>query len=207
MNAVPKETNENASNGMDLLEKLNQLKEEYYSENSKNTFFKNSQKQKIAKEISEQFDLNILIQRTAFILPNTASIYVDYTVFKHYANENNYHNIIQYVIQLINYCIHTYGFYEIHSNLSTFTISAAERYKQVFYMFNTACLSNTDINYSNVLKVWYIYHPPNVIDVIYKFFKTVADPLALSKLIIVDKNESEEKIKELFSGSQLSSKI
>jgi hypothetical protein len=200
MNPLPKETTDSDPKEMDLLAKLNQFKDDYYSENSKNLFFKKSQKQKIAQEISQQFDLNELICRTIYIVPNTASIYVDYTIFKHYANESNYPIVIQYIIQLIHHCIHIYGYYEIHSNLSSFTISAAERHKQIFYMFNETCLQNTSINYSQSLRTWYIYHPPSVIDVIYKFFKTVTDPLALSKLVIIDKSESEERIRSLFSS-------
>jgi hypothetical protein len=185
-------------NNNDLIGQMSKLKEDYYSQNAKNTFFKKNQKIELAKQMSSTFDINLLLQKTGYIIPGTPNIYFDYTVFKLFANEDNYNLIVSYILNLFQTCITNYGEYIVHVNLDTFTVSAAERYKNLITLFNESCISNTSIEYSKMLKFWKIYYTPSVIDMITKILKTVLEPEIIKKIIFISKKESDEKLQNLF---------
>jgi hypothetical protein len=180
----------------DLKSKVDLFKEEYFSQNRKNTFFKNRQKMEIARKISESFDLNDLIQKTSFVIPNTNKIYIDYTVFKLYANENNYESILTHLIKLYMFCIEHYNSFEVHVNLQSLTPSATEKYKKCIELFNTMT-SNCTI--SNYLTNWYVYNPPSMIDIIKHILTCVLDPLLMNKVTVFTKLESPDKMNQLFN--------
>jgi hypothetical protein len=188
-------------NKNELLDQMSKFKEDYYSQNTKNTFFKKNQKFDLAKQVSLSFDINMLLQKTGYIIPGTQHIYFDYTVFKSFANEDNYNLIVSYILNLFQTCITNHGEYIVHVNLDTFTVSAAERYKNLITLFNECCLSNKTIEYSKLLKFWKIYYTPSVIDMITKILKTVLEPEIIQKIIFVSKKESDEKLQKLFESA------
>ena len=75
-------------------DKIQQLQEQYYNKNKKNSLFKSSQKLDCAKHITEQIPLNDLLSKTFFLKENTNIVITDYLVFKTYANPNNYQQIV-----------------------------------------------------------------------------------------------------------------
>jgi hypothetical protein len=182
----------------ELLGQMSKFKEDYYSQNTKNTFFKKNQKLELAKQMSSSFDINLLLQKTGYIIPGTQHIYFDYTVFKLFANEDNYNLIVSYILNLFQICITNYGEYNVHVNLDTFTVSAAERYKNLITLFNESCISNKSVEYSKSLKCWNIYYTPSVIDMITKVLKTIIEPDIIKKIIFISKHESDEKLQTLF---------
>jgi hypothetical protein len=188
-------------NKNELLDQMSKFKEDYYSQNTKNTFFKKNQKIDLAKQVSLSFDINMLLQKTGYIIPGTQHIYFDYTVFKTFANEDNYNLIVSYILNLFQTCITDHGEYIVHVNLDTFTVSAAERYKNLITLFNECCMSNKSIEYSKMLKFWKIYYTPSVIDMITKILKTVLEPEIIQKIIFVSKKDSEEKLQNLFESA------
>jgi hypothetical protein len=188
-------------NKNELLDQMSKFKEDYYSQNTKNTFFKKNQKFDLAKQVSLSFDINMLLQKTGYIIPGTQHIYFDYTVFKSFANEDNYNVIVTYILNLFQTCITNHGEYIVHVNLDTFTVSAAERYKNLITLFNESCMSNKTIEYSKLLKFWKIYYTPSVIDMITKILKTVLEPEIIQKIIFVSKKESDEKLQKLFESA------
>ena len=183
----------------DLILKMNKYKEEFYKTNTKNTFFKNKQKMELARKISENFNMNEMLRLTAYIIPNTPHIYFDYTVFKLYANETNYTEIAQFVLNRFEECIHQYGEYVVHVNLDSLTISAAERYKRLIEVFNVLCIQNTSIHFTDRLRCWYVYNPPSVLDMIHKILITVLDKDAISKINIVSKKDSPEILSKILN--------
>ena len=102
-------TDKQNSENNEFIDKINTFKEDYYSKNSKNYFFKNAQKNELANEISSQFELDKLLHSTAFQIANTENVFFDYTVFKLYANDTNYNYIIQHVLNLFHHCIIHFG--------------------------------------------------------------------------------------------------
>lgn len=180
----------------DLKTQVDSFKEQFFAHNKKKLFFKNKQKMEIAQKISESFDINDLIKRTSFILPNTNKIYIDYTIFKLYANENNYEIILTHIIKLYMYCIETYNSFEVHVNLKSLTPSATEKYKKCIELFN---IMTSNCTISNYLTSWYVYNPPSMIDIIKHILIYVLDPIVMNKVVVYSKTESNDKMNQLFN--------
>jgi hypothetical protein len=180
----------------DILKDIESFKNTYYSENRKNIFFKKSQKLDCATKISNEFDINDLLSQTVFIIPNTNRVYLDYTVFKLYANPDNYNTIVNYVIQLFRTCIETHGSFECHFNLNSFTITAAERYKTVIELFCKECLKS-ETRYGRMMSKMYIYYSPGMLEKFTNLFSHLIDPFVRDRFVVYNKDESEEKIQKL----------
>jgi hypothetical protein len=198
-------------NNNELLERVNDFKNEYYNNQSKNLFFKKSQKMDMAKQLSQSFDLNELLRNFTYNIPNTSNIYLDYTIFKLFANESNYQMIIDYFLNIIDYCIYTYGEYNIHLNMESFTVSAAERYYGFLELYVNNCLMKTKTNhflYSEKLKNFYIYNPPSVLDMVHKIFRKVIQKEVNEKFVVIPKKDSKVAIEKLLDfSSEKSSNI
>ena len=182
----------------DLLAQVNKFKDNYYSKNSKNMFFKKTQKAECAEQIAQQFDINVLLNNTVYIIGDTNQVFFDYAVFKLYANEGNYQQIVDYVLLLFDIIIRKHGTYVTHVNLDTFTVSAAERYKKVIQTFNATCIRNTEFVYTQRLQSWHIYNPPSVIDMVHKILKPFIEPSVFNNVRVVSKEESAARLSELF---------
>lgn len=183
----------------ELWNNIEKYKNEYYSENKKAFFFKKSQKLDCAANISSKFDIEDLLSQTFAILPNTNRIYLDYTVFKLYANPENYTTIVEYVIKLFNICIDKYGSFECHFNLKSFTITAAERYKSVIELFCKECLKS-ETRYGSMMQKMYIYYSPGMIEKLTSIFSHLIDPLIRDRFVVYNKEESDDKMIENLSN-------
>jgi hypothetical protein len=183
----------------EIIVQLNELKKTYYEKNTKNIFFKKSQKMDFTNTVLSEYDLNYLIQNTCTIIPNTNRIYIDYRVFKMYANPLNYYNIIQYILNLLNNCIEKYGSVYTCVNLDSFSVSAAERYKDIIQMYCNECIkSNT--NYAELTNKIYIYNTPLVMGTISQLLSKIICKEIREKVIMFSKEESDKKIEELFNA-------
>jgi len=190
-----------ATSTSSLMKDLESFKEEYYSKNSKNTFFKKSQKADCAKKICEEYDIYELLKQTAYFIPSNNEIFFNYPMFKLFANEENYNTIIDYVFELINESIRLYDQYIIHIDLSGFTITAAERYKGLIIKFNAKCIESKEIRYINYCKKWFIYNPPLVIDMIGSIVYPLLHPDVLNNLTICPKKDSPNALNALFGNA------
>jgi hypothetical protein len=178
-----------------LIKEIEKFQDTYYSHSGgKNAVFKKSQKLECASQISTNFDIQLLLNKTAYIIQNTNKIFIDYTVFKLYGTPDNYKLIIQRIFSLLLEVINTYGNYECHINLNSFTITAAERYKKIIEMFCSECLQNTT-KYAMYLSKMHIYNSPNMLENIAKIFMHYIEPSVKSKIEIHNKIESNEQIK------------
>jgi len=188
----------NTEGQIDFNKRIEELTNQYYSDNKKNTFFKSSQKIECATTITNQIGIDELIQKTIYVIPNTNCVFMDYTVFKTYATPDNYNKIVGYILSLFDYCIAKYGEYYAHVNLDSFTISAAERYKNLIECFLTNCMSS-ESQYSFKLKHMLIYNTPNTFNNISKLLMPFIDPLVRQKIMFYDKKCSGELITRLLS--------
>jgi hypothetical protein len=175
-------------------EKIKQLQNEFYSKNPKNFVFKKQQKLDCAVSVCEKYDINTLLNNYAYIIPNTNSIFFDYTVLKLFANPANYNDIITHINNLINYCIQYFKNYTVHLNLATFTISAYERYKEMIISFCQLCFQ-TQSNFSDNLISLHIYNIPHMFDSIMKLAAPFVDRSVQSKMIAYNKKNTEELLK------------
>jgi len=183
--------------------KIEELTNQYYSDNKKNLFFKSGQKLECAATITNQIGIDELIQKTIYVIPNTNCVFMDYNIFKTYATPENYSKIVNYILSLFDYCIHNYGEYYAHVNLDTFTISGAERYKSIIECFLLNCMSS-ECQYSLRLKNMYIYNTPNTFQNISKLLMPFVDQLVKKKIIMYDKKCSVELLNNL-AGNQRNS--
>ena len=192
----------------ELKTEINHYTNEYYTNNRKGVFFKKLQKIDLAKNISNQFDLKTLITHSVYIIPNTNSIFLDYTILKLYMNADNYNSLIDYFLFLIDDIIKKYKTYNIHINLDTFTISAAERYKPILELYNKKCLDlsvNKSINelYTTLIDNLYIYNTPTIIDTIINLFKSFITYDIITKIHYETKQTSPQLLEKLLEQKHI----
>jgi hypothetical protein len=180
-----------------LLDAIENYKVNYYQVQGKNSFFfKKTQKMECAKEISQKFDLESMINTTIYNIPDTNKIVFNYPVFKLYANPENYDAIVQGVLNVYDRVLETCQTFEAHVILEGFSISAAERYKDVIKLFCQKCMqSNT--NYAVSTQAMHIYHTPSMIESISTLFRPFIDPSINERMILHSKAESGELLKIL----------
>jgi len=177
---------------MDLMEKIQILQNDFYKKNSKNMFFKQTQKLECAKYISESIHLKDLISNTVFVIPNTNKIFYNYLIFKQYGHESNCPMIMEYFKTLIIETIERYGHFELHFNLKTFSISALHRYSSVI---QTAFDEN--IMFSEKMSRVVLYYTPHFIEIITTmFYKSIQT--FINRVEYVSKDNSEKEMKNLF---------
>ena len=181
----------------EILGKIDELKKQYYNENEKNTFFKKKQKIECANAISQNFNMQQLMNSTVFIIPNTNHIYFNYPLFKTYAHIDIYGVLIEHALAVLNICIDNYGSFEMHVNLNTFSISAAERYYNAIRLFCDECLKNQK-DYYQKIKNMHIYHAPSLFDKISILLDRFINPVIKSKIKKYTKEDSEIVIKKLY---------
>jgi len=179
-----------------LVELMEKAKEEYYQTNSKNTFFKNSQKLNCAKKLNETFDINQMIQQTIFRIGNTNKVLFNYSVFKLYAHPSNYERIIETVIRTYNSILEEYPDFEAHVILEGFTISATERYKEAIQLFYNKCMSS-HTKYSILTKAMYIYYTPSMIEQISMLLRPFIEPTVYERIVMFSKEESAQRLQGL----------
>jgi hypothetical protein len=173
-----------------LLKEIEEYQNKYYENNDKNTIFKNTQKNNLASSISSRFDTNKLLTMLCYPIINTNIVIIDYSVFKLFANPNNYEIITNHILGEFKKIIETYDNFECHINVNTFTISAAERYKNMIKIFCSKSLAS-DTLYSDKISKLIIYYPPSMIQSISKVFSPFINPNVKEKVIIYDKTSSD----------------
>ena len=180
---------------LNFQERIAQLQSTYYKENKKSVIFKSKQKIDCAASILTSINDNELFSNTIYILPNTNKIYFDYTCFKSYATPEIFKPLIEYIYNLIKLTIEKYKSYELHINWNTYSISAHERYKELYNLFLNN--ENTCFNFQDNLSNLYVYYTPNVIQIISNLMTPIIHPVILSKVTLYNKSESEILLQNL----------
>ena len=195
------------NNETEFINKITNLRNQYYSDSGKNIFFKNKQKMECATNICNSIGIEQIIDKTAYCIPNTNKVFFDYTIFKIYATPDNYDRIVSHALLQCRHNISNHGNFEIHINLNTFTVSACERYKDIIQIFCNECLrSNT--RYSINLSKLIVYNSPNMIDSISRIILPFIDPIVRNKITLFSKTESDMLLSNLFyNDSSVSQKL
>jgi hypothetical protein len=174
---------------------LKQSQNDFFSNVKKNIIFKTSQKNDCAKYVSSSFKEDDLVNKTVFVIDDV-NIFFDYGVFKVYATNDTYPIILNHILSLVDTCIQKHGYYHFHMDLNTFSVSAAERYKQFIEKFVESCI-NSKTTYSYYLRLFCIYNTPSSIDMIKKLFDRFIPAEVKTKLMFYSKTESPLKLTEL----------
>ena len=191
--SIAEENHEN-----DLVNRIKEFQESYYSKNKKNVFFKKNQKLDCATEVCNVFPLEYLISQTLYIIPNTNKIFIDYTIFKLFANKNNFSQFVDNVFIILEQSSKSFENFELYINLESFTVSALERYKEVIKDFIDKCqLYNT--KYTDNMKQLYICNVPKTFDAILKAMKPFMEKQVYEKIKLYDDNASKQAIAEFHS--------
>ena len=135
-------------------------------------------------------DLDLLLNTTIFIIPNTSHIFLDYKILKTYATPDVYEKIITYIIKLLNECIEKYDMFEMHISLNSFTMSALERHFNIIRIFCEKCLLS-GVVYGQKMTKLHIYYIPNVFDKIASILDKFINADVKKKIIKYTKEESE----------------
>jgi hypothetical protein len=177
---------------------LEKLKNQYYTDHSKNILFKKSQKLDCAIQLcrSPEFHLESAIKNTIFIMSESNRVFFNYELFKYYGNPENYDEIVNYILSLIVLCISKFESFEFHVNLNSFTISAAERYKPAIQLYMSKCLAN-NTEFSKLLSKMVIYNTPTLMNEISRFLKPMIDPIITNKIQIYTKSETPIEIQNI----------
>ena len=150
-------------------------------------FFKNKQKIDCATLVCDNIPIETLLSNTIYTIDNSNQVFVDYTIFKLFATPKNFEIITNSIISTLQERIDNYDSFQLHINLSTFTVSALERYKTMIKYFCDKCLSS-NTRYSKKMDKTFIYNPPNSFDAIVKTLKPFIDPFVYDKLVLCEKN-------------------
>ena len=176
---------------MSTSDKIKKAQERFYSRN----------KSPCAGEVPKTVSLEELISKTLHTIFSSNKIYVNYLVFKTYANPLNYHHIINALIKLIISTIDTYGSFEIHINLQSFTISDARRYEKIYQLYyDTCCACGLQYKFETIDNI-YIYYTPYIIDMISSLIVKFTDKDMKKKIILVGKSQSHQDLKTLLQES------
>lgn len=173
-----------------LQKQIEEFQNKYYDENGKNSIFKKSQKKDLAKKISNNFDINLLLNETCYTF-DELNVIIDYNKFKLFASSDNYKIITRDILSKFTNSIKKFDSFQCHLNLDSFTISAAERHKEMIEEFCKQCLGNNNF-FSEKLTTIYIYYPPSLIENIAKLFSNLISPIVKDKVIFYTKQESDE---------------
>jgi hypothetical protein len=169
-----------------IQEQISNLQAKYYSETSKNKIFKNSQKLDCANSVVQNMDLKVLFSSCIYILPNKNVIFIDYPKLKTFVCPEIYHHVIDYSINLANQCIAKYQVFSLHINMQSFTITAAQRYKELIELYCNTCL-HKDSQFQSQLQFIHLYNYPSIIPVLHKMFAHFVDDSARGKLVLEKK--------------------
>jgi hypothetical protein len=163
-----------------LVENIEKYQEDYYSQNKKNLLFKNSQKLELSKKVCSQYDIGILMEKTIYSSNASNQIFLDYHVFKLYANPENFELIKNYAVNVFTNIRDIYSNIEIHVDLRGFTISAAERYRKFIELICSDCLNQNNDFITQI----YIYNPPSVIQHFFNLFGSLFTQSLCDKITV-----------------------
>lgn len=169
----------------DILNKINGAKEQFYSGNQKNSFFKKQQKFDCATSIMSNLNETEVLSNV-FIVKDDIIIF-NYPVFKTIAHPDLYDRMAEYIFIISTNLIDTYGTYNFYVICTGITVSAIERYKDFVSVVSKKGLENGKGLLNKMLSVQ-IYNPPSFVDYGLKVLIPLVDNNLWSKINII--NES-----------------
>lgn len=190
------------STNQTISDDISSLREEFYSSRRKQIFFTSSQKKECADFITSRISVHDLIKNTAYIIRDNV-IYIDYSLFKQFASPANYELLLNHIFDCIHSVIKTYGNFELHLYLATFSISAAERYKDFIQKFFRLYFHG-EYDYGDTMSGMYIYNVPSMMNTISTMLRSyMTDAMARrnkirDKIFMYTKEESKPRLSQLF---------
>lgn len=178
-----------------IMETINDLQNQYYNIHSKNSFFKKSQKYECADLVTNKIGIDSILEKCIYIFDNN-KIFIDYLIFKTFANPNNYHDISVFLARTINDCIHKSKQFEVHINLKALSISAIDRYRTIITAFAEHGQNN---HYDKYLTKLELYNTPGFITTTSNILSSFISPKVRNIVNFHTKSDSECILQSRFS--------
>lgn len=165
-----------------ILDRINSAKSNYYSENQKNSFFKNNQKFDCARKIMSNVNEKEIFQRVFHFQNN--KIRFDYTLFKTVAHPELYDRMADFIFENTLILLSMYGSYDLDIYASGVTVSGLDRYKDFVQVISAKGLKN-GANLLQRLNKVYIYNPPSFLDNAIKLITSIIVVDVTQKIVII----------------------
>jgi hypothetical protein len=165
----------------DILEKINSLKNDYYTENKKNTFFKNGQKFDCANTIVQQMNKTDLFNSIIRIDENR--LLVSYSMFKTIIHPDIYLDLIHFIFQQNDTILHTHAMYDVVVDLKGLTMTGVERYKGFISLLSDEGQRNGK-NFLQKLQKITIINPPFMVANVGKILLPLMDKSVKEKIVL-----------------------
>lgn len=169
------------SDSSDILEKINSLKKEFYSENKKNILFKNQQKFDCANTIVQTMDLDVLFNSIIEVKENT--FFFNYNMFKATITPMVYMKFISFIFEINAKTLKDYLTYDVIVDCKGLTMTGVERYKDFISLLSLQGQKNEQNFLQKVTRI-VIINPPFMISNIGKILLPLMDKGVKDKIII-----------------------
>ena len=169
------------SDSSDILEKINSLKKEFYSENKKNILFKNQQKFDCANIIVQTMDLDVLFNSIIEVKDN--SFFFNYNMFKAIITPIVYMKFISFIFEMNAKTLKDYLTYDVIVDCKGLTMTGVERYKDFISLLSLQGQKNEQNFLQKVTRI-VIINPPFMISNIGKILLPLMDKGVKDKIII-----------------------
>ena len=179
-----------------ILDAIRVNQDDFYLGSMNTILTKRLNKVKCTEYITSTIPLDVLISNTLYSIKNTNKIFVNYLLFKTFANVSNYQEIINKIIELIIITKNIYGSYEIHINLDSLSITALERYKNIFQLYYDTCC-NIGLHYDDTMKMINIYNTPSIVNSLSLILIKFTDDSIKKKMNFFTRDQSKEILLEL----------
>ena len=169
-----------------------------------NILFRNQEKLGVAQNVSSKFEIDNLLQSTIYMIPNTNKLYIDYSIFKLYANPSNYDSILHYFMTFFkdlgseDVGASSPTQFEFHINMQSLTASACERYKEIIIRFFQSPEKDECLRKISMVVV---YNTPSVIDILSNFVLKMMKNDEIIPSVFYNKKESGALLGDLFGNS------
>ena len=165
----------------DILEKINSLKSDYYTENKKNTFFKNNQKFDCANTIVQQMNKTDLFNGIIRIDENR--LLFNYTMFKTIVHPDIYLDLIYFIFQQNDTILQTHTVYDVIVDFKGLTMTGVERYKGFVTLLSNEGQRNGK-NFLQKLGKITIINPPFMVANVGKILLPLMDKSVKEKIVL-----------------------
>ena len=166
----------------DIMNKINSLKNDYYSENKKNLIFKNGQKFDCANTIVQNMNKSDLFNCIIHIEEN--NLVFNYTMFKTIIHPGIYIDLANYIFHINEQILVNYATYNVMVDIKGLTMTGVERYKDFITVVSLEGQKNKK-NFLQKLGKVHIINPPFMIANISKIILPLLDKVIKDRIFIM----------------------
>ncbi len=166
-----------------ILDKINSMKSDYYSTNSKNMLFKTQQKFDCAQTIIQKMDLNALFN-TIIKVTDQNQIHFNYSVFKTIMNPSIYMDFVYFIFRINDEILKVSSSYVVYIDFKGLTMTGVERYKDFITLLSDQGKVNGK-NFLEKLQHVYILNPPFMVSNVSKILLPLMDKIVKDKIVIM----------------------